>query len=142
MPALFVSKPQRRKVQGEITDFWYVRVTRSDGKRTWRTTATSDHKEALEFRKKLFDEYAREEKKLARRPLGSCLDEWLESKRSRVAQSSYETIEGKVKQIRKHFGEVTGVSSQVPDLDYARWWQQARTVRQGAIRDSDRAGAA
>ncbi len=72
MPALHISKPQKRKVQGEISDFWYVRVTKSNGKRTWRTTGTADYKEALEFRKKVFDQLASEDKRLARRPLGPC----------------------------------------------------------------------
>lgn len=110
MPALHVSKPQKRKVQGEVSDFWYVRVTRSDGKRTWRTTGTADHKKALEFRKNVFEELAHEEKRLGRRPLGACLDAWLESKEPRVVESTYRTIEHKVKQIRKHFGEETPVT--------------------------------
>lgn len=97
MPALHISKPQKRKVQGEVSDYWYVRVTKSDGRRTWRTTATTDYKEAQEYRKKLFDDLAKEEKKLARRSLGPCLDEWLASKEPRVVESSYRTIEHKVK---------------------------------------------
>ena len=110
MPALHISKPQKRKVQGEVSDYWYVRVTKSDGKRTWRTTATTDYKEAQEYRKKLFDDLAKEEKRLARRSLGTCLDEWLASKEPRVVESTYRTIEHKVKQIRKHFGEETSVT--------------------------------
>ncbi len=110
MPALHISKPQKRKVQGEVSDYWYVRVTKSDEKRTWRTTATTDYKEAQEYRKKLFDDLASEEKRLARRSLGSCLDEWLASKEPRVVESTYRTIEHKVKQIRKHFGEETPVT--------------------------------
>ncbi len=44
MPALHISKPQKRKVQGEVSDYWYVRVTKTDGKRTWRTTACGSRK--------------------------------------------------------------------------------------------------
>ena len=61
MPALFVTKPQRRKVRGKASRLWYVRVTRSNGKRTWRSTGTADHKEALESRRQVFEELAQHE---------------------------------------------------------------------------------
>ena len=110
MPALHISKPQKRKLQGEVSEFFYVRVTRSDGKRTWRATGTTNFKEAVEFRKKLFDELARDEKRVLRRPLGLCLDEWLASKKPRVVESSYRTIEHKTRKLREHFGEETSIT--------------------------------
>ena len=98
---MLYSEPTRRKRGGKLTEKWWVRVN-DNGRRSWRSTGTTDQAEAIRLVRKWRDGALREQHP---RTMADALALWLASVRPRVAFPTYMTYRSYVASWSRSWGQ-------------------------------------